>query len=541
MTAGIVARCGDVGGERPRAAQGRRRQAHVGHDAVQPGAHRCPGLRRTDGGPPRPQQGSPGRHPRRRASDPACGSRRRAARASLWGLEVVLDVGMAGHAGDVLASTADVIGRDRHRWAWAGRRGMSRCHRPRRNDHDQVRHRHPADRRATGASTAPPCRRSCDGPGVRLRERLDPGAGARGPYPDLAPMEAMAYVAACTARMRLGCAVSSARLHSPAHLALSVASVDQLSGGRLEVGIGTGGGYRQFAAFGADRRTFVARFNEGLELMRKLWTEDRVDHDGRFWQLKGAAMEPKPVQRPHPPIWFGGAHPSALRRAVAPPTGSSAPARRRRRRSSTRCARCARRGGNRPRPGDVPHRQAGVRHDRRRRRAGSNPDGRRPRPGVPQLRAPRPGRRVGDRAARRRRRRRAGGHSHRTASSSCSTRSSTTSSRWSASPPRSSRRWPEAGSDAELGRSPVERGGSRRRRRASAPDGLQVDPGAQQAGRHPLDHAPLPDGGGVSPVRRASHRPAPRVAVEQLEGVLADAGCPGRTRPRPAARRGRPA
>jgi probable F420-dependent oxidoreductase len=138
-----------------------------------------------------------------------------------------------------------------------------------------------------------------------------------GDFPDLAPMETMAYAAACTSRLRLGCAVLVSPLHSPAHLALSVASVDQLSGGRLEVGIGTGGGYRQFAGFGVDGRTFVARFNEGLELMRKLWTEERIDHDGRFWQLSGAAMEPKPVQRPHPPIWFGGAHPSALRRAVA--------------------------------------------------------------------------------------------------------------------------------------------------------------------------------------------------------------------------------
>ena len=91
-----------------------------------------------------------------------------------------------------------------------------------------------------------------------------------GDFPDLAPMETMAYAAACTSRLRLGCAVLVSSLHSPAHLALSVASVDQLSGGRLEVGIGTGGGYRQFAGFGVDKATFVARFNEGLELMRKL-------------------------------------------------------------------------------------------------------------------------------------------------------------------------------------------------------------------------------------------------------------------------------
>ena len=138
-----------------------------------------------------------------------------------------------------------------------------------------------------------------------------------GPYPDLAPLEALAYVAACTSRMRLGCAVLVSSLHSPVHLAKSLASLDQLSGGRLEVGLGTGGGWRMFSAFGVDPTSFVARFNEGVALMRALWTEDRVDHDGRFWQLSAAAMEPKPVQRPGPPIWFGGAHPNALRRAVA--------------------------------------------------------------------------------------------------------------------------------------------------------------------------------------------------------------------------------
>jgi probable F420-dependent oxidoreductase len=138
-----------------------------------------------------------------------------------------------------------------------------------------------------------------------------------GDNPDLGPLETLAYAAACTRRMRLGCAVLVSTLHSPVHLAKSLASLDQLSGGRLEVGVGTGGGYRMFAAFGVDPSSFVARFNEGLALMRALWTEERVDHDGRFWQLSGAAMEPKPVQRPGPPVWFGGSHPNALHRAVA--------------------------------------------------------------------------------------------------------------------------------------------------------------------------------------------------------------------------------
>ena len=138
-----------------------------------------------------------------------------------------------------------------------------------------------------------------------------------GDYPGLGPLELLAYAAACTTRMRLGCAVLVSSLHGPVHLAKSLATLDHLSGGRLEIGIGTGGGFRMFSAFGVDRDTFVARFNEGLALMRALWSEERIDHDGRFWQLAGAAMEPKPVQRPAPPIWFGGAHPNALRRAVA--------------------------------------------------------------------------------------------------------------------------------------------------------------------------------------------------------------------------------
>jgi alkanesulfonate monooxygenase SsuD/methylene tetrahydromethanopterin reductase-like flavin-dependent oxidoreductase (luciferase family) len=71
-----------------------------------------------------------------------------------------------------------------------------------------------------------------------------------------------------------------------------------------------------FSAFQVDATSLVARFNEGLRLMKALWTEPRVDFDGRFWQLKDAGTEPKPFQEPHPPIWFGASHPDALRRAA---------------------------------------------------------------------------------------------------------------------------------------------------------------------------------------------------------------------------------
>jgi probable F420-dependent oxidoreductase len=134
--------------------------------------------------------------------------------------------------------------------------------------------------------------------------------------PQISPVEAMTYAAACTERIRLGCVVFVSTLHSPVHLAKSVASLDQLSRGRVEVGVGTGGPGRPFAAFGVDPARYVARFTEGVTLMKALWTEPRVTFDGEFWQLEDAPMEPKPFQKPYPRLWFGGASEPALRRAV---------------------------------------------------------------------------------------------------------------------------------------------------------------------------------------------------------------------------------
>jgi probable F420-dependent oxidoreductase len=137
-----------------------------------------------------------------------------------------------------------------------------------------------------------------------------------GSSPQIAPLEAMTYAAACTQRIRLGCVVFVTTLHSPLDLAKAVSSLDQLSGGRVEVGVGTGGKMRPFAAFGISGDRYVARFTEGLALMKALWSEPRVTFDGEFWQLTDAAMEPKPAQKPHPPIWFGANGEPALRRSV---------------------------------------------------------------------------------------------------------------------------------------------------------------------------------------------------------------------------------
>ncbi|HYW23846.1 MAG TPA: LLM class flavin-dependent oxidoreductase [Terriglobales bacterium] len=142
------------------------------------------------------------------------------------------------------------------------------------------------------------------------------GEQVLGTKPHLGPIETMTYAAACTERLRLGCVVLVTPLYSPVHLAKSLSSLDQLSRGRLEVGVGTGGRFRMFSAFGVDPSSLVTRFTEGLAVMRAVWTEPSVTFHGRFWQLEAAAMEPKPFQKPHPPIWFGGSHPNAVRRAA---------------------------------------------------------------------------------------------------------------------------------------------------------------------------------------------------------------------------------
>jgi alkanesulfonate monooxygenase SsuD/methylene tetrahydromethanopterin reductase-like flavin-dependent oxidoreductase (luciferase family) len=134
-------------------------------------------------------------------------------------------------------------------------------------------------------------------------------------------MEAMTFAAACTDTLRLGCTVFVSTLHIPTQLAKSTSSLDQLSRGRLEVGVGSGGKHRPYAAFGMQPDHYLTRFTEGVELIKKLWTQENIDHAGQFWQLSGATITPRPFQKPHPPLWFGGSGPKALRRALELGTG----------------------------------------------------------------------------------------------------------------------------------------------------------------------------------------------------------------------------
>ena len=137
-----------------------------------------------------------------------------------------------------------------------------------------------------------------------------------GEMPTLDPIELLTWASAVTTRMRLGSAVLLTALHNPVHLAKTLATLDHLSQGRLVVGVGLGGNPGVYPAFGLSPERRAARFSEGIRLMKRLWTEPRVSVTGDFWTLRDVTMEPKPVQKPHPPIWFGAHHPHALRRTV---------------------------------------------------------------------------------------------------------------------------------------------------------------------------------------------------------------------------------
>jgi len=138
-----------------------------------------------------------------------------------------------------------------------------------------------------------------------------------GPAPSLAPLELLSWAAAHTTRLRLGVAVLITSLHDPLQLASTITAVDQLSHGRLDVGVGHGGNFRPFSAFGVEKATFVRYFTEGLALMEAAWSDEpAVTFHGRFRDVDGLPIQPKPVQRPHPPLWFGGSAPKAVARAV---------------------------------------------------------------------------------------------------------------------------------------------------------------------------------------------------------------------------------
>ncbi|MGH8067924.1 MAG: LLM class flavin-dependent oxidoreductase [Candidatus Entotheonellia bacterium] len=129
------------------------------------------------------------------------------------------------------------------------------------------------------------------------------------------PMVVLTYAAALTTSIRLGVSVVVLPVHNPIHVAHQVASLDYVSNGRAILGVGLGRD-PHYTEFQVPRERRVRRFREGVELIKALWTESQVSYQGEIFQLTDGTMAPKPVQKPHPPIWLGGTHPDALRRAA---------------------------------------------------------------------------------------------------------------------------------------------------------------------------------------------------------------------------------
>jgi probable F420-dependent oxidoreductase len=129
------------------------------------------------------------------------------------------------------------------------------------------------------------------------------------------PMVVLTHAASVTTAIRVGVSVAVLPVHHPIHVAHQVATLDQVSGGRAILGVGLGRP-DHYAHFQVPRDHRVRRFREGVELIKALWTQDKVDYPGGIYRLEGGRMPLKPVQKPHPPIWLGGGHPDALRRAA---------------------------------------------------------------------------------------------------------------------------------------------------------------------------------------------------------------------------------
>ena len=130
----------------------------------------------------------------------------------------------------------------------------------------------------------------------------------------LDPMAALAYAAASTSRIRLGVAVINLPFVSPAYLAKQAATVDILSGGRLDLGLGIGWMPEEFAATGASMARRGARAAEYVAVLRELWADGRSEFGGEFYDIPRSSVAPKPVQPGGPPILLGGLARPALER-----------------------------------------------------------------------------------------------------------------------------------------------------------------------------------------------------------------------------------
>ncbi len=122
-------------------------------------------------------------------------------------------------------------------------------------------------------------------------------------------------VAVATKRVRIGTFLLLLPLHNAVHVAEDAATVDVISRGRLDLGIGKGYAPHEFLGFGIPSKERATRFEEGIDVMRGIWMEEGFSYKGKHYDLKDISLTPKPVQQPHPPLWIGAIAPKAIERA----------------------------------------------------------------------------------------------------------------------------------------------------------------------------------------------------------------------------------
>jgi probable F420-dependent oxidoreductase len=132
----------------------------------------------------------------------------------------------------------------------------------------------------------------------------------------LDPLESLTFVAAHTSRVRLGTSVINLPFHNPLVLARRFATLDVLSGGRACVGLGNGWSADEFEAVGVAAQGRGKRIDEALTILKAVWTDDPIEFEGEFFRIPRSFVQPKPVQKPHPPIYYAAFAPAAMRRVA---------------------------------------------------------------------------------------------------------------------------------------------------------------------------------------------------------------------------------
>lgn len=136
------------------------------------------------------------------------------------------------------------------------------------------------------------------------------------PFQEIQTLPSLARLAAEAGTMRVGATVLLLPLLNPVDVAEQVATLDVICEGRFIFGVGLGYRETEYEAFGVQGKERVPRFVESLQVIKRLWTEDEVTHHGRFFHLTQARMVLKPVQKPHPPIWFAANNDGAVERSA---------------------------------------------------------------------------------------------------------------------------------------------------------------------------------------------------------------------------------